>query len=141
LSLNATVFRRVKFKWCSARKLFFEFHAPLSWKRDQIAGSLSLGKGRVTGKRHLRNTRGFHRAFVGTTPDLLEAWIYWQTSLRGSRLYHCSRKHRSPATAGIRPLRRTLSALNLVSIRIGGIIGAGVFVLTGHAAAKMPGPR
>lgn len=42
---------------------------------------------------------------------------------------------------GIRPLRRTLSALNLVSIRIGGIIGAGVFVLTGHAAAKMPGPR
>src|SRR5258708_14437140 len=65
----------VKFKWCSARKLFFEFHAPLAWKRDQIAGSLSLGKGRATGKRHLRSTRGFHRAFVGTTPDLLEASI------------------------------------------------------------------
>ena len=36
--------------------------------------------------------------------------------------------------------RRTLSALNLVSIRIGGIIGAGVFVLTGHAAAENAAP-
>jgi APA family basic amino acid/polyamine antiporter len=33
-----------------------------------------------------------------------------------------------------------LSALNLVSIRIGGIIGAGVFVLTGHAAAENAAP-
>ena len=40
----------------------------------------------------------------------------------------------------IRPLRRTLSALNLVSFGIGGIIGAGVFVLTGHAAAENAGP-
>ena len=40
----------------------------------------------------------------------------------------------------IRPLRRTLSALNLVSLGIGGIIGAGVFVLTGHAAAENAGP-
>ena len=39
-----------------------------------------------------------------------------------------------------RPLRRSLSALNLVTLGIGGIIGAGIFVLTGHAAAANAGP-
>jgi APA family basic amino acid/polyamine antiporter len=39
-----------------------------------------------------------------------------------------------------RPLRRTLSALNLVALGVGGIIGAGIFVLTGHAAAANAGP-
>ena len=39
-----------------------------------------------------------------------------------------------------RPLRRALSALNLVTLGIGGIIGAGIFVLTGHAAAANAGP-
>jgi basic amino acid/polyamine antiporter, APA family len=39
-----------------------------------------------------------------------------------------------------RPLRRTLSALHLVALGIGGIIGAGIFVLTGHAAAANAGP-
>src|ERR1700689_4916764 len=38
------------------------------------------------------------------------------------------------------PLSRTLSALNLVALGIGGIIGAGIFVLTGHAAAANAGP-
>ena len=38
------------------------------------------------------------------------------------------------------PLKRTLSALNLVSLGIGAIIGAGIFVLTGHAAAANAGP-
>src|ERR1700674_5210742 len=38
------------------------------------------------------------------------------------------------------PLRRTLSALNLVALGVGGIIGAGIFVLTGHAAAANAGP-
>lgn len=38
------------------------------------------------------------------------------------------------------PLRRTLSAVNLVSLGIGAIIGAGIFVLTGHAAASYAGP-
>jgi len=43
--------------------------------------------------------------------------------------------------AEARPLRRTLSALNLVALGIGGIIGAGIFVLTGHAALpKTPDP-
>ncbi len=39
-----------------------------------------------------------------------------------------------------RPLRRTLSALNLVALGVGGIIGAGIFILTGHAAAAYAGP-
>src|ERR1700744_254011 len=39
-----------------------------------------------------------------------------------------------------RPLKRCLSAVNLVALGIGGIIGAGIFVLTGHAAATNAGP-
>jgi basic amino acid/polyamine antiporter, APA family len=38
------------------------------------------------------------------------------------------------------PLRRSLSALNLIALGIGGIVGAGIFVLTGHAAAANAGP-
>jgi basic amino acid/polyamine antiporter, APA family len=38
------------------------------------------------------------------------------------------------------PLKRSLSALNLVLLGIGEIIGAGIFVLTGHAAAANAGP-
>jgi basic amino acid/polyamine antiporter, APA family len=37
-------------------------------------------------------------------------------------------------------LKRSLTALNLVSLGIGDIIGAGIFVLTGHAAAANAGP-
>jgi APA family basic amino acid/polyamine antiporter len=48
----------------------------------------------------------------------------------------------SHAGAGdeVQPLKRTLSALNLVVLGVGGIIGAGIFVLTGHAAAANAGP-
>jgi basic amino acid/polyamine antiporter, APA family len=38
------------------------------------------------------------------------------------------------------PLKRTLSAMSLVALGIGAIIGAGIFVLTGHAAAANAGP-
>ena len=38
------------------------------------------------------------------------------------------------------PLKRTLSAVNLVALGVGAIIGAGIFVLTGHAAAANAGP-
>ena len=38
------------------------------------------------------------------------------------------------------PLKRTLSAWSLISLGIGCIIGAGIFVLTGHAAATNAGP-
>jgi APA family basic amino acid/polyamine antiporter len=37
-------------------------------------------------------------------------------------------------------LRRSLSALNLVALGVGGIVGAGIFILTGHAAAANAGP-
>ena len=38
------------------------------------------------------------------------------------------------------PLKRSLSAVSLVALGIGAIIGAGIFVLTGHAAAANAGP-
>ncbi|HEX9166244.1 MAG TPA: amino acid permease, partial [Gemmatimonadales bacterium] len=37
-------------------------------------------------------------------------------------------------------LRRALTATNLVLLGIGAIIGAGIFVLTGSAAAQYAGP-
>jgi len=42
--------------------------------------------------------------------------------------------------AGESGLRRSLSKLNLISLGIGAIIGAGIFVLTGQAAAQYAGP-
>jgi basic amino acid/polyamine antiporter, APA family len=42
--------------------------------------------------------------------------------------------------AGERSLRRHLTALNLTTLGIGAIIGAGIFVLTGQAAALHAGP-
>src|SRR5688500_20394415 len=45
------------------------------------------------------------------------------------------------ATAeGHHSLRRALGPLNLVTLGIGAIIGAGIFVLTGTAAAQHAGP-
>ncbi len=43
-------------------------------------------------------------------------------------------------THGGVPLKRTLSATSLVALGIGAIVGAGIFVLTGHAAAANAGP-
>jgi APA family basic amino acid/polyamine antiporter len=48
--------------------------------------------------------------------------------------------HGDREDAGADGLKRTLSALNLVALGVGGIIGAGIFVLTGHAAAANAGP-
>ena len=41
---------------------------------------------------------------------------------------------------GSPPLKRTLTLTSLIALGIGGIIGAGIFVLTGHAAAEYAGP-
>jgi basic amino acid/polyamine antiporter, APA family len=42
--------------------------------------------------------------------------------------------------AGHPPLKRSLNLFSLTAIGIGGVIGAGIFVLTGHAAAEYAGP-
>jgi APA family basic amino acid/polyamine antiporter len=47
---------------------------------------------------------------------------------------------REAADEGEQGLRRTLSAANLTLLGIGAIIGAGIFVLTGNAAAQYAGP-
>ena len=44
------------------------------------------------------------------------------------------------AASGEHTLKRTLSAANLTTLGIGAIIGAGIFVLTGQAAAANAGP-
>src|SRR6516225_9381069 len=44
------------------------------------------------------------------------------------------------AEEGEHTLKRSLGALNLVTLGIGAIIGAGIFVLTGQAAALHAGP-
>src|ERR1700741_74137 len=44
------------------------------------------------------------------------------------------------AVSGEHGLKRTLSALNLTTLGIGAIIGAGIFSLTGSAAASNGGP-
>ena len=44
------------------------------------------------------------------------------------------------ASEGQHTLRRALGALNLTTLGIGAIIGAGIFVLTGTAAAQYAGP-
>src|ERR1700740_2774448 len=41
---------------------------------------------------------------------------------------------------GEQSLRRALGPLNLVTLGIGAIIGAGIFVITGQAAAQFAGP-
>jgi len=43
-------------------------------------------------------------------------------------------------TVGEASLKRSLGPLNLITLGIGAIIGAGIFVLTGQAAAKHAGP-
>ena len=47
---------------------------------------------------------------------------------------------REAAESGDTSLRRTLTASNLTLLGIGAIIGAGIFVLTGNAAAQYAGP-
>ena len=41
---------------------------------------------------------------------------------------------------GEHSLKRSLSALNLITLGIGAVIGAGIFTLTGQAAALRAGP-
>ena len=45
------------------------------------------------------------------------------------------------AEGGAKALKRTLTAMDLTLLGIGAIIGTGIFVLTGTAAANQGGPR
>src|SRR5579871_4048618 len=65
---------------------------------------------------------------------LANIWVRKSTDVLAAEAAH------SDPDSEVRPLRRTLSALHLVALGIGGIIGAGIFVLTGHAAAANAGP-
>jgi APA family basic amino acid/polyamine antiporter len=65
---------------------------------------------------------------------LANIWVRKSTEALAAEAAH------SDPDAEVRPLRRTLSALHLVALGIGGIVGAGIFVLTGHAAAANAGP-
>ena len=44
------------------------------------------------------------------------------------------------AESGAKALKRTLTAMDLTLLGIGAIIGTGIFVLTGTAAANQAGP-
>jgi basic amino acid/polyamine antiporter, APA family len=44
------------------------------------------------------------------------------------------------SNTGEHSLRRSLGPINLITLGIGAIIGAGIFVLTGTAAAQFAGP-
>jgi len=48
--------------------------------------------------------------------------------------------HEEASAEGTHTLRRSLGPINLVTLGIGAIIGAGIFVLTGTAAAQFAGP-
>ncbi len=48
--------------------------------------------------------------------------------------------HDESQEVGEHTLKRSLGALNLITLGIGAIIGAGIFVLTGQAAARHAGP-
>jgi APA family basic amino acid/polyamine antiporter len=65
--------------------------------------------------------------------DLTNIWVIKPTDL-------LVREAAETGSGEARPMKRTLSALHLVSLGVGGIIGAGIFVLTGHAAAANAGP-
>src|ERR1035437_2877929 len=45
-----------------------------------------------------------------------------------------------PADTGEHSLKRALGPVNLITLGIGAIIGAGIFVVTGSAAAQYAGP-
>jgi APA family basic amino acid/polyamine antiporter len=63
-----------------------------------------------------------------------------QKSLGIGRIFQRKTVAQIQAELGHSELKRTLGALNLVLLGIGCIIGAGIFVLTGRAAAEFAGP-
>jgi APA family basic amino acid/polyamine antiporter len=62
------------------------------------------------------------------------------TTKKPSRLFIKKSVEQVRAEAGNQPFRRVLGPVDLVLLGIGCIIGAGIFVLTGNAAASFAGP-
>src|ERR1035441_7395729 len=56
------------------------------------------------------------------------------------RIKALSTLNQEASETGAHTLKRSLGALNLITLGIGAIIGAGIFVLTGTAAATAAGP-
>ncbi|WP_158915057.1 amino acid permease [Caulobacter sp. S45] len=64
----------------------------------------------------------------------------WDAAGRGNRLVLKKSIAQIQAEAAHHDLKRTLGAFNLVSLGVGAIIGAGIFVLTGQVASANAGP-
>src|SRR6201991_3519862 len=65
--------------------------------------------------------------------------VWARKSIAALRAEAEDREVQALTTHGGIPLKRTLSATSLVALGIGAIVGAGIFVLTGHAAAVNAG--
>src|SRR5262249_51213287 len=75
---------------------------------------------------------------VIATGDMVNLWFPKPIeTLKAQADEHDSK---ASATESGLPLKRALSAVNLVALGIGAIVGAGIFVLTGQAAAANAGP-
>src|ERR1700744_4299407 len=72
--------------------------------------------------------------------EVTMANIWARKSIKALQAEAAEPETQALVTHGEVPLRRTLSAWSLIAIGIGDIIGAGIFVLTGHAAATNAGP-
>src|SRR5580692_12304354 len=67
--------------------------------------------------------------------------VWLMASFFTCKSFEALEREASPETRhGDVKLKRSLSILNLIALGIGNIIGAGIFVLTGHAAAENAGP-
>jgi APA family basic amino acid/polyamine antiporter len=66
--------------------------------------------------------------------------LWARKSIAALQAEAAEREVQALTTHGGIPLKRTLSATSLVALGIGAIVGAGIFVLTGHAAAVNAGP-
>jgi basic amino acid/polyamine antiporter, APA family len=85
--------------------------------------------------RNMTTLRSLHRcAAFGRRGLLTDVWTRKSVAALLDEAAHAD------ADSEVRPLKRVLSAVNLVGLGLGGIIGAGIFVLTGHAAAENAGP-
>ena len=102
--------------------------------RPQLLSAVQQAVGQPLPGRLSNVRRLVVRCTTAGFPENLE----WDCGPR--RASPCCRQ-RQPERMKRTSLRRALGALNLTTLGIGAIIGAGIFVLTGTAAAQYAGPR